>query len=143
MKAILLAGGKGTRLRPLTVHTPKPIVPILNRPFLYYQIDLLKQIPEIDEVILSLNYQPRRIEEIFGEGDGLGIRVRYVVEPMPLGTGGAIRYAGDSLTESVVVAKSDIKDHQKLAQSLMPPGLLEALPERKAIELLKFLTSKQ
>ena len=64
MKAILLAGGKGTRLRPLTVHTPKPIVPILNRPFLYYQIDLLRQVPEIDEVILSLNYQPRRIEEI-------------------------------------------------------------------------------
>src|SRR5262249_21496060 len=53
-------------------------------------------------VILSLNYQPRRIEEIFGEGEGLGIRVRYVVEPMPLGTGGAIRYAGDSLTEAVV-----------------------------------------
>ena len=68
MKAILLAGGKGTRLRPLTIHTPKPIVPIFNRPFLHYQIDLLKQVPEIDEVILSLNYQPRRIEEIFGDG---------------------------------------------------------------------------
>src|SRR5437868_13540940 len=108
MKAILLAGGKGTRLRPLTVHTPKPIVPILNRPFLYYQIDRLKQIPEIDEVILSLNYQPRRIEEIFGEGEGLGIRVRYVVEPRPLGTGGAIRYAGDSLTESVVALDGDV-----------------------------------
>jgi bifunctional N-acetylglucosamine-1-phosphate-uridyltransferase/glucosamine-1-phosphate-acetyltransferase GlmU-like protein len=72
MKAILLAGGKGTRLRPLTVHTPKPIVPIFNRPFLYYQLDLLRQVPEIDEAILSLNYQPRRIEEIFGEGEGLG-----------------------------------------------------------------------
>src|SRR5512132_979097 len=108
MKAILLAGGKGTRLRPLTVHTPKPIVPILDRPFLYYQIDLLKQIPEIDEVILSLNYQPRRIEEIFGEGEGLGMRLRYVVEPMPLGTGGAIRYAGDSLTDSVVVFNGDV-----------------------------------
>ena len=47
MKAILLAGGKGTRLRPLTIHTPKPIVPIFNRPFLHYQIDLLKQVPEI------------------------------------------------------------------------------------------------
>jgi mannose-1-phosphate guanylyltransferase len=108
MKAILLAGGKGTRLRPLTVHTPKPIVPILGRPFLYYQIDLLRQVPEIDEVILSLNYQPRRIEEIFGEGEGLGLRLRYVVEPMPLGTGGAIRYAGDSLTESVVVFNGDV-----------------------------------
>ena len=68
MKAILLAGGKGTRLRPLTLHTPKPIVPIFNRPFLHYQIDLLKQVPEIDEVILSLNYQPRRIEDVFGDG---------------------------------------------------------------------------
>jgi NDP-sugar pyrophosphorylase family protein len=108
MKAILLAGGKGTRLRPLTVHTPKPIVPIFNRAFLYYQIDLLRQVPEIDEVILSLNYQPRRIEEIVGDGEGLGLRVRYVVEPMPLGTGGAIRYAGDSLTESVVVFNGDV-----------------------------------
>lgn len=108
MKAILLAGGKGTRLRPFTVHTPKPIVPILNRPFLHYQIDRLRQVPEIDEVILSLNYQPRRIEEIFGDGEGLGLRVRYVVEPMPLGTGGAIRYAGDSLTDSVVVFNGDV-----------------------------------
>ena len=49
--------------------------------------------PEIDEVILSLNYQPRRIEEIFGDGDDLGIRLRYVVEPMPLGTAGAVKYA--------------------------------------------------
>ena len=108
MKAILLAGGKGTRLRPLTVHTPKPIVPIFNRPFLYYQIDLLRQVPEIDEIILSLNYQPRRIEEIFGDGEGLGLKLRYVVEHMPLGTAGAVRYAGDSLTESVVVFNGDV-----------------------------------
>jgi mannose-1-phosphate guanylyltransferase len=108
MKAILLAGGKGSRLRPLTVHTPKPIVPIFNRPFLYYQIDQLRQVPEIDEAILSLNYQPRRIEEIFGDGEGLGLKLRYVVEPMPLGTGGAVRYAGDSLTESVVVFNGDV-----------------------------------
>jgi NDP-sugar pyrophosphorylase family protein len=126
MKAILLAGGKGTRLRPLTVHTPKPIVPILDRPFLYYQIDLLKQIPEIDEVILSLNYQPRRIEEIFGEGEGLGIRVRYVVEPMPLGTGGAVRYAGDALTESVVVFNGDVLTEVDLA------AVLRLHRERKA-----------
>jgi NDP-sugar pyrophosphorylase family protein len=88
MKAILLAGGKGTRLRPLTIHTPKPIVPIFDRPFLHYQLDLLKQVPEIDEVILSLNYQPRRIEEMFGDGGDSGLGIRYVVEPAPLGTAG-------------------------------------------------------
>ena len=115
MKAILLAGGKGTRLRPLTIHTPKPIVPIFNRPFLHYQIDLLKQVPEIDEVILSLNYQPRRIEEIFGDGSDIGIRIRYVVEPAPLGTGGAIKYAGDKLTESVVVFNGDVLTQIDLA----------------------------
>jgi mannose-1-phosphate guanylyltransferase len=108
MKAILLAGGKGTRLRPLTIHTPKPIVPIFNRPFLHYQLDLLKHVPEIDEVILSLNYQPRRIEEIFGDGGDSGLSIRYVVEPAPLGTGGAVRYAGESLAESVVVFNGDV-----------------------------------
>src|SRR5262245_62742346 len=81
MKAILLAGGKGTRLRPLTIHTPKPIVPIFDRPFLHYQLDLLKHVAEIDEVILSLNYQPRRIEEIFGDASETGLRIRYVVQP--------------------------------------------------------------
>jgi NDP-sugar pyrophosphorylase family protein len=108
MKAILLAGGKGTRLRPLTIHTPKPIVPIFERPFLHYQLDLLKQVPEIDEVILSLNYQPRRIEEIFGDGGDSGLALRYVVEPAPLGTAGAVRYAGESILESVVVFNGDI-----------------------------------
>jgi NDP-sugar pyrophosphorylase family protein len=108
MKAILLAGGKGTRLRPLTIHTPKPIVPIFDRPFLHYQLDLLKQVPEIDEVILSLNYQPRRIEEMFGDGGDSGLGIRYVVEPAPLGTAGAVRYAGESLHESVVVFNGDV-----------------------------------
>jgi NDP-sugar pyrophosphorylase family protein len=115
MKAILLAGGKGTRLRPLTLHTPKPIVPIFNRPFLHYQLDLLKQVPEIDEAILSLNYQPRRIEEIFGDGRDTGLSIRYVVEPMPLGTAGAVRYAGDSLRESVVVFNGDVLTQIDLA----------------------------
>ena len=118
MKAILLAGGKGTRLRPLTLHTPKPIVPIFNRPFLHYQIDLLKQVPEIDEVILSLNYQPRRIEDVFGDGAAAGIKIRYVVEPAPLGTGGAVRYAGDSLTDVVVVFNGDVLTQVDLAAVL-------------------------
>jgi NDP-sugar pyrophosphorylase family protein len=108
MKAILLAGGKGSRLRPLTLHTPKPIVPIFDRPFLRYQIDLLKQVPEIDEVILSLNYQPGRVEEMFRDGSDAGIKIRYVVEPTPLGTAGAVKYAGDQLSETVVVFNGDV-----------------------------------
>jgi NDP-sugar pyrophosphorylase family protein len=109
MKAILLAGGKGTRLRPLTLHTPKPIVPIFDRPFLQYQLDLLRQVPEIDEVVLSLNYQPRRIEEVFGDGADLGLRLRYIVEPSPLGTGGAIRFAAGDLTgDPLVVFNGDV-----------------------------------
>jgi NDP-sugar pyrophosphorylase family protein len=115
MKAILLAGGKGTRLRPLTIHTPKPIVPIFNRAFLHYQLDLLKKVPEIDEVILSLNYQPRRIEEVFGDGSESGIAIRYVVEPAPLGTAGAVRYAGESLNDSVVVFNGDVLTEVDLA----------------------------
>ena len=115
MKALLLVGGKGTRLRPLTIHSPKSIVPIFNRPFLHYQLDLIKQVPDIDEVILSLNYQPRRIEEIFGDGHDVGIKIRYVVEPMPLGTAGAIRYAGELLTDSVVVLNGDVLTQVDLA----------------------------
>ncbi|HEX4914339.1 MAG TPA: NDP-sugar synthase [Vicinamibacterales bacterium] len=115
MKAILLAGGKGTRLRPLTLHTPKPVVPIFDRAFLHYQIDLLRQLPDIDEVILSLNYQPRRIEEVFGDGTGTGVRIRYVVEPSPLGTGGAIRYAAQGVTDTVVVFNGDVMTNVDLA----------------------------
>ncbi|OFW30868.1 MAG: hypothetical protein A3H97_19055 [Acidobacteria bacterium RIFCSPLOWO2_02_FULL_65_29] len=115
MKAILLAGGKGTRLRPLTIHTPKPIVPIFERPFLNYQLDLLKRVPEIDQVILSLNYQPRRIEHIFGDGGESGLSIRYVVEPAPLGTAGAVRYAGEALRESVVVFNGDVLTEIDLA----------------------------
>ena len=115
MKAILLAGGKGTRLRPLTLHTPKPIVPIFGRAFLHYQIDLVRQVPEIDEVVLSLNYQPRRIREVFGDGRDLGIKISYVVEPSPLGTGGAIKYATGSYNDTIVVFNGDVMTQVPLA----------------------------
>jgi NDP-sugar pyrophosphorylase family protein len=108
MKAILLAGGKGTRLRPLTIHTPKPIVPIFDRPFLQFQLDLIKKVSEIDEVILSLNYQPRRIEEIFGDGGDTGLSLRYMVEPAPLGTAGAIKFASTNISDSIVVFNGDV-----------------------------------
>ena len=108
MKAIILAGGFGTRLRPLTLEVPKPIVPIFDRPFLYYQTDLLRHVPEIDEVVLSLNYQPDRIEARVGDGTQAGVPVRYVVEPEPLGTGGAIKYASAGMDDTLLVFNGDV-----------------------------------
>ena len=108
MKAVILAGGFGTRLRPLTLELPKPIVPIFDRPFLYYQTDLLRQIPEIDEVILSLNYRPDRIEARVGDGTEAGVPLRYVVEPDPLGTGGAIKYASAGIDDTLLVFNGDV-----------------------------------
>ena len=132
MKAILLAGGKGTRLRPLTLHTPKPIVPIFNRPFLHYQIDLIRQIPEIDEIILSLNYQPRRIEDVFGDGSSLGIKIRYVVEPAPLGTGGAVKFAAGGVTDSIVVFNGDVLTQVDLAAVLASASLAQGTRDDRA-----------
>jgi mannose-1-phosphate guanylyltransferase len=108
MKALLLVGGQGTRLRPLTIHAPKPVVPILERPFLHYQLDLIRRVPEIDEVILSLNYQPERIEAVIGNGRDLGLTLRYVVEPTPLGTGGAVRFGSRGVTDTIVVLNGDV-----------------------------------
>ena len=115
MKALLLVGGQGTRLRPLTIHQPKSIVPIFNRPFLHYQLDLIKQVAEIDEVILSLNYQPRRIEDVFGDGRDAGIKIRYVVEPTPLGTAGAVKYAARGVDDTLVVFNGDVLTQVDLA----------------------------
>ena len=108
MKAVILAGGFGTRLRPLTLELPKPIVPIFDRPFFYYQTDLLRQIPEIDEVILSLNYRPDLIEARVGDGTDAGVPLRYVVEPDPLGTGGAIKYASAGIDDTLLVFNGDV-----------------------------------
>jgi len=83
-------------------------------------------VPEIDEAILSLNYQPRRIEEIFGDGSESGLAIKYVVEPSPLGTAGAIKYAGDQLTESVVVFNGDVLTQIDLA------GVIRLHRERQA-----------
>ncbi|HVF47120.1 MAG TPA: NDP-sugar synthase [Pyrinomonadaceae bacterium] len=107
MQALILAGGKGTRLRPLTVYTPKPVVPVLNRPFLLYQLDLLRN-AGITDITLSLSYQPDKIEHIVGSGSEFGVRLRYITEPSPMGTGGAYRFAAESLTETTIVFNGDI-----------------------------------
>ena len=107
MQAIVLAGGKGSRLRPLTTHTPKPVVPIANKPFLLYQIELLKR-ADIRDIILSLSYQPQKIEDKIGDGADYDARISYVVETTPLGTAGAYRNADSLIRETAVVLNGDI-----------------------------------
>ena len=107
MQALILAGGKGTRLRPLTVYTPKPIVPICNRPFLLYQIDTLRR-AGITDITLSLSYQPNKIEQLLGDGSDHGVKLKYTVEPQPMGTAGAYKFAEDLIREPAVVFNGDI-----------------------------------
>jgi NDP-sugar pyrophosphorylase family protein len=107
MQALILAGGKGTRLRPLTVYTPKPIVPICTRPFLLYQIDTLRR-AGITDITLSLSYQPNKIEQLLGDGSDHGVKLKYTVEPQPMGTAGAYKFAEDLIREPTVVFNGDI-----------------------------------
>lgn len=107
MQALILAGGKGTRLRPLTVYTPKPIVPICNRPFLLYQIDTLRR-AGVTDITLSLSYQPEKIEHQLGDGSQFGVKLKYTVEPQPMGTAGAYKFAEDLIREPTVVFNGDV-----------------------------------
>ena len=107
MQALILAGGKGTRLRPLTVYTPKPIVPICNRPFLLYQLETLRK-AGVTDVTLSLSYQPLKIEQLLGDGAAYGVKIKYTVEPQPMGTAGAYKFAEDFIREPTVVLNGDI-----------------------------------
>ena len=107
MQALILAGGKGTRLRPLTVYTPKPIVPICNRAFLLYQIDTLRR-AGITNITLSLSYQPFKIEQQLGDGSDFGVNLNYTVEPQPMGTAGAYKFAEEHIRERTVVFNGDI-----------------------------------
>ena len=115
MQALILAGGKGTRLRPLTVYTPKPIVPVVNRPFLLYQIDVLRA-AGITDITLSLSYQPDKIQQILGNGAEYGVSIRYITEPSPMGTGGAFKFAAGSLAETCVVFNGDILTNLDVAK---------------------------
>lgn len=107
MQALILAGGKGTRLRPLTVYTPKPIVPLVNRPFLLYQIEILRD-AGITDITLSLSYQPDKIQHLLGNGSEFGVSLAYVTEPSPMGTGGAYKFAASGIRETTVVFNGDI-----------------------------------
>lgn len=101
MIAVLLVGGAGTRLRPLTEWLPKPMLPIANRPFLEHQIAYLSG-HGVDRVVLSCGYLPDPIREHFGD------ELEYAVEPEPLGTGGAIRFAAGGIAERFIVCNGDV-----------------------------------
>jgi len=107
VKAIVLVGGEGTRLRPLTYATPKPLLPIANQPFLERQLTWLAR-HGVDEVVLSLGYLPDAFEAHFPDGRFGDLTLRYAVEDHPLGTAGAIRFAAQGLDERLVVCNGDV-----------------------------------
>jgi mannose-1-phosphate guanylyltransferase len=106
-QAVILAGGQGTRLRPLTLARAKPVVPLLNRPFLAYQLALLRR-HGVTDVILSCSYRVDDVEAALGDGRASGVRLRYVVEREPLGTGGGVRNAADLASGTVFVLNGDV-----------------------------------
>src|SRR5438046_3148030 len=107
MQALILAGGQGTRLRPLTINIPKPIVPVGNQPFLLRQIQSLKA-AGVTDITLSTGYQPLAIKKALGDGSRYGVHLRYLVEPAPMGTAGAYKFAERFLKTSTVVLNGDI-----------------------------------
>jgi len=107
VKAIVLVGGEGTRLRPLTYATPKPLLPIANQSFLERQLAWLAR-HGVDEVVLSLGYLPDAFEAHFPEGRFGDLTLRYAVEDHPLGTAGAIRFAAQGIDERLVVCNGDV-----------------------------------
>lgn len=95
MKAIVLVGGRGTRLRPLTETVPKPALTLVDRPFLAYMVEWLAA-HGVDDVVLACGFLPGALREaLAGEEERAGVRIRYVAEPEPLGTAGAIRFAAE------------------------------------------------
>jgi mannose-1-phosphate guanylyltransferase len=107
MQAVILVGGEGTRLRPLTSRQPKPVIPLVDRPFLVFMLEWLRG-HGVDDVILSCGFEPTKVEEALGDGSSLGIRLRYVVEPEPRGTAGALKYAEALLDDRFLMLNGDV-----------------------------------
>ncbi len=117
MQALILAGGEGTRLRPLTSTTPKPVVPLVDRPFISYMIEWLRG-HGVEEVILSCGFMAERVRGVLGDGGALGVSLRYLDEPEPLGTGGALKFAEDLLDERFFMLNGDVLTDMDLSAQL-------------------------
>lgn len=102
MKAVVMAGGEGSRLRPLTSRRPKPLAPIANKPVMHHIVELLRR-HGITEIVATLHYLADEIETYFGDGSALGVNMHYVVEDTPLGTAGAVKMAEDILSDDTFI----------------------------------------
>ncbi|MFP4015837.1 MAG: sugar phosphate nucleotidyltransferase [Halanaerobiales bacterium] len=106
MKAVIMAGGQGSRLRPLTCDLPKPMVPIVNYPVMEYIIELLKE-QDITDIAVTSFYLPQTIESYFGNGEKWGVNLQYYIEEEPLGTAGSVHNADEFLDETFIVISGD------------------------------------
>lgn len=106
MKAVIMAGGEGSRLRPLTLGRPKPMIPLVNKPVLSHILDLLRR-SGITDVVITLQYLEDRIRDYYGDGSNLGMNIDYSVETVPLGTAGSVRQAAALLDETFLVISGD------------------------------------
>jgi len=107
LQALVLVGGKGTRLRPLTSETPKPILPLVDRPFLAYMIEWLAS-HGVDDIVFACGFLPDQLEAVLGAGEAGGPKLRYVTEPTPRGTAGAIKFAEDLLDDTFFALNGDV-----------------------------------
>lgn len=106
MQALILAGGLGTRLKPYTDTMPKPMVPVLGKPFLEHQLRMLKS-NGVDDVVISIGYLGEKIKEYFGDGERLNLKISYSVEETPVGTGGGLKKASALLKNEFFVIYGD------------------------------------
>jgi mannose-1-phosphate guanylyltransferase len=107
MQALILAGGEGTRLRPLTTTVPKPVVPLVDRPFVRFMLDWLRG-HGVDDVVMSCGHMASGVRNVLGDGSAFGIRLRYMEEREPLGTGGALKFAEPLLDDRFVMLNGDV-----------------------------------
>lgn len=106
MQAVIMAGGYGTRLRPLTNELPKPMVPIINKPIIVYLIELLQRYG-ITDIILTLGYKPEAIMNCLGDGSNYGVKLTYVTESVPLGTAGGVKNVSKFIDGTFLVMSGD------------------------------------
>jgi mannose-1-phosphate guanylyltransferase len=107
VQAVILAGGEGTRLRPLTSTMPKPVVPLVDRPLMVYMLEWLRG-HGVDDVIMCCGFLATGVRDVLGDGSRLGIRLRFVEEPEPRGTAGALKYAQRLLDERFLMLNGDV-----------------------------------